>query len=343
MIEREAIFYFMDLGSHKTWQIRLNRGMIPWWIGLQSRRVLDTRLRDYLSFYKMLLAGKHQTVVPRIKGKGIMYDRFWRPLTVAVLNTDPRMGSALGVNAVLRETFLRGSRYSRPLLPRESLGASLVDPGLAWIQAHGGQVVPSTRLQGLELGVGSVLALEVSGQRVELALGDCVVMAVSAGEAENLLPQMQGPVGSSPIVNVHFGYQAGRKWREEIGFIGLVGGIGEWIFFRPETVSVTVSAANDLVEGSPEVIAGRIWQEIGGMLELGDHPLPRYRVIKERRATFLQTPDNFGRRPGTRTQWSNLFLAGDWTDTGLPATLEGAVRSGFKAADAVRGFMAQRN
>jgi uncharacterized protein with NAD-binding domain and iron-sulfur cluster len=67
-----------------------------------------------------------------------------------------------------------------------------------------------------------------------------------------------------------------------------------------------------------------------------DAPLPKWQLVRERRATFAATPEQNARRPGARTRWSNLYLAGDWTDTGLPATIEGAIRSGARAADIVR-------
>jgi len=60
--------------------------------------------------------------------------------------------------------------------------------------------------------------------------------------------------------------------------------------------------------------------------------LPRWQIVRERRATFAATPEQDARRPGARTAWSNLFLAGDWTNTGLPATIESAIRSGQRAA-----------
>ncbi|HRK95995.1 MAG TPA: FAD-dependent oxidoreductase, partial [Rhodospirillales bacterium] len=67
--------------------------------------------------------------------------------------------------------------------------------------------------------------------------------------------------------------------------------------------------------------------------------LPPHRIVKEKRATFAQTPAEAARRPGARTGHANLFLAGDWTDTGLPATLEGSVRSGNTAAEAVANML----
>ncbi len=66
-------------------------------------------------------------------------------------------------------------------------------------------------------------------------------------------------------------------------------------------------------------------------------PVPPARIIKERRATFLASPEQLRRRPGTTTRWPNLLLAGDYTDTGLPATIEGAIASGFTAAQQVLG------
>ena len=68
--------------------------------------------------------------------------------------------------------------------------------------------------------------------------------------------------------------------------------------------------------------------------------MPDWQIVKERRATFAATPAQDARRPGARTRWSNLFLAGDWTDTGLPATIEGALRSGRRAADLAFGARA---
>jgi uncharacterized protein with NAD-binding domain and iron-sulfur cluster len=78
-----------------------------------------------------------------------------------------------------------------------------------------------------------------------------------------------------------------------------------------------------------------MWPEVCRALNLGERPLPRYRILKEKRATFAQTPANAALRPGVRTRWRNLFLAGDWTATGLPATIEGSLRSGRTAASAV--------
>ncbi len=104
---------------------------------------------------------------------------------------------------------------------------------------------------------------------------------------------------------------------------------------RGDVASVTVSAADALAEQAGEDIARTLWREVSRALDLGDTPLPAHRVVKEKRATFAQTPEQVKRRPGVRTEWPNLFLAGDWTDTGLPATIEGTILSGRTASEAI--------
>ena len=102
-------------------------------------------------------------------------------------------------------------------------------------------------------------------------------------------------------------------------------------------MSLTVSAADALAEEPGEAIAARLWADTARALDLPAAPQPPGRIVKERRATFAQTPAAAARRPGARTAWPNLLLAGDWTATGLPATIEGAIRSGQRAADLCGG------
>jgi len=94
---------------------------------------------------------------------------------------------------------------------------------------------------------------------------------------------------------------------------------------------VTVSGADAIVDQDREDLAIRIWADVAKELNI-NAPLPAWQIVKEKRATFAATPVQDARRPPTKTQWRNLFLAGDWTQTGLPATIEGALRSGETAA-----------
>ena len=93
-------------------------------------------------------------------------------------------------------------------------------------------------------------------------------------------------------------------------FLGLIGGTAQWLFVRGDVASITVSAAGALAAEPAETIAGKTWNDVATALDLG-RDLPPYRVVKERRATFAQTPGEVRRRPKTRCGFANVYLAGD--------------------------------
>jgi hypothetical protein len=101
-------------------------------------------------------------------------------------------------------------------------------------------------------------------------------------------------------------------------------------------LSVTVSAADRIVDRPAEQLGAALWRDVALALHLPPLPVPPARIVKERRATFRATPAQLARRPAAATTWNNLHLAGDYVDTGLPATIEGAIRSGLLAAARVR-------
>ncbi len=159
---------------------------------------------------------------------------------------------------------------------------------------------------------------------------DAVILAVPAPVAEGLLPGLDVPRAFRAIVNAHF------KIAPPAGLppiLGVVNGLTEWLFAYPDRLSVTISGADRLLDLDREELARRIWADVTQLTQIAS-PLPAWQIIKEKRATFAATPQEEARRPGPRTLYGNLFLAGDWTATGLPATIEGAIRSGNRAVEA---------
>ena len=238
---------------------------------------------------------------------------------------------------MLLETFAKGAGSCRPLIARDGLGDALVAPALETLARQGIRPFFNQRLRGLGVEGDRVTGLDFGARMEPLAEDDMVVLALPPTAAAALLPGLTVPEDGHVIVNAH--YRLDRPPPPlplDLPFLGVVGGAAHWIFGRGDIISVTVSGAGILAAEPADAIAALLWSDVTRALGIEGVTLPPQRIIKEKRATFVQTPANQRRRPGTATRWRNLFLAGDWTDTGLPCTIEGAIRSGNTAAAAVR-------
>jgi squalene-associated FAD-dependent desaturase len=335
----QAIFPFVDLQTGERWAVRPNSGRIPWWVLRADRSVPDTRLSDYWRMARIVNI-RDDTVVADSMRRGRLYWRLLEPLAVAALNTTSQEGLARLLGAVMRETLMRGGKACVPMLPKEGLSEALIDPALATLQARGAEIRFNSRIAELTIENDRIAALKGPDGAIAVTPGGAVVLAVPAWVATDLLPQLIAPTAFEAILNIHFRYAADPAGSiGEAGFLGVTSGTAEWIFVKPGHVSVTVSAANRMVNDSARSIAARVWLNVVDALGLDAAQkvtLPPYRVVKEKRATFAATAAQELRRPGTKTAMAaNLALAGDWTDTGLPATIEGAIRSGRSAAQFV--------
>ena len=331
-----AVFPFVDLAGSDPdglrWSLQPNPGVVPWWIGSGARRVPDSGPLDYLAGLRLAFAGPQARVIDIIDPKTSLFRRFWRPLTVAALNTAPEEASARLLWLVVRETFFKGEAACRPLIAREGLGDSFVTPALRLLQEADASLTFNSRLRHIGRAGERAGVLDFGEKQIALGPEDRVVLAVTPNVAGDLLPEIEAPLDSRPIVNAHIVLPRRHLLPEALPFIGLVGGSADWIFVRGDVASLTVSAADDLAELPNDEVARRLWSDTARALRLDPKETPTIRVIKEKRATFAQTPEALRRRAPTRTALKNLFLAGDWTDTGYPATIESAVRSGRAAA-----------
>ncbi|GAB2175731.1 hydroxysqualene dehydroxylase HpnE [Dongia sp. agr-C8] len=325
-----AAFPFLDLRTQERWSVRPTEGRVPWWLFVAGRRVAGTRALDYLDALKLRRAAATATISQTLDARRVIYERLWVPLAVAALNTEVEQASAQLLGMIFAETFGRGGAGLHPLYPREGLSESLVDPALAVIQAKGSTLRFGQRLRSLRFDGERVVALDFGRGEVALEAEDSVVLAVTAPVAKDLIPVLDAPDSFRAITNAHFRVETlpGQAY----SFLGLVNGTADWIFLKPGVVSTTTSAADRLIDRDAEDLATSLWQDIAQAYRLDPAKMPPHRVVKEKRATFAATPAQLLRRPKARTRWRNLVLAGDWTDTGWPATIEGAIRSGFTAA-----------
>lgn len=324
-------FPFLDLKSGQRWTLSMTKGRIPWWLFDRTRRVPNTGPADYLAALKLILASSQATVADRLNTRSVLFERLWQPLAIAIMNTEVETASAKLLGKVFAEMFGGGGAACRPLVPREGLSESLVDPALAWLIARGAEVKFGQRLRSVRRIQDRIGALGFPDGEVTLGPQDSVVLAVPAPVAASILPDLETPVEFRSIVNAHYRVDI-EPTPGAPNLLGLIGGTAEWIFVKPGLLSVTISAADRLVDHSAEELAPLIWRDVAAAFNLDQATVPPWRIVKEKRATFAATPAQEKLRPNSQRRWPNLFLAGDWTSTGLPSTIEGAIRSGQTAA-----------
>ncbi len=327
-ISHRAEFSFVDLQNNARWLVDMGSGKIPWihqgppganmWNLLQDYRKLncDASVGDALD-----------TSSPR-------WNNLWVPLMLAVMNTKPHDASARLMHSVLIETLLKGGHYTRPVMAKNGLSKALIEPTANQLDIRYGAMLKVVESNGSRL-----TKLIFKGFDINLEDGDVVVSALPWGQAHEIFssisPSVPVPPKFNPIINVHFKTHTSVEQPE---MTGILGGVSHWLFRRKNVASVTISAAEEIVDMPSEEIAKQVWENISNLV--GGGVMPKYRVIKEKLATFAATPEVNAIRPSTISNFDNLFLAGDWTATGLPATLEGAARSGHEAAKAVDIFCA---
>ena len=264
---------------------------------------------------------------------GAIYRRLWQPLAIAALNTPLDQASAALLARVLSESFGAGGAACLPLVPKKGLSESLVDPALGIPQgARRGDPLQRQAARASRFKGGRAAALDFDSGETDVAgAGEALVLAVTAPVAARLLPEISAPdayprhrqrafphprAGEFAVLRRH------RRRHRRMGVPQARGPVGDGERGRP---AGRHAARRNCAE--------MLWRDVAAAYELASGPVPPVQIVKERRATFAATPAQLALRPGSATRWDNLVLAGDWTDTGLPATIEGAIRSGFGAAD----------
>ena len=214
------------------------------------------------------------------------------------------------------------------MVAKDGLGPAFIDPALKELRKLGVDVRFGARLRGIDFAGDRAARLNFGEDFIDLGEADSLVLAVPPWSAAELIPGLVAPDEFRAILNAHFRVPPPEG---QPVLLGMVGSLSEWLFAFHDRLSVTISGADRLMEQPAEDLARRIWDEVAAVTGLGRN----CRDGGSSRRNARPSP----RRPATgttsrrETQWRNLLLAGDWTATGLPATIEGAIRSGYRAAD----------
>ncbi len=271
-------------------------------------------------------------------------ERFWNVVLVSALNEEPERIGLRYARKVFVDGFLRHRRGFEVHLPTVPLGRLYGTELLAWLARHGVELRLGQAVRRLILGKGIVTALELRGG--ETLSADWYVSTVTFDRLLDLLPDEATAepyfanlrqLETSPITSVHLWYD---RPVISLPHVVLMDCVGQWVFSRGETapgehyLQVVVSASRAFRGLGHEEVQRRIVAEMESLFPAARASrLLRARVITERAATFSAVPGVDRLRPAQDSPIGNLLVAGDWTATGWPATMEGAVRSGYLAAE----------
>jgi hydroxysqualene dehydroxylase len=260
---------------------------------------------------------------------------FWEILAVAALNTDIKKASAKLFASILKEIFFHGNDASTIILPSIGLSETYCNNAANFILSKKGEL--SFPEQVVKLNFQNKLITQIITTKRIISEFDYVISCIPLYALKKVISEndflADFNLDYSSILTVHLFLKENRF---EKTFYGLINSPVQWVFNKGSHLSVVISNADNLIDRSAEEIIDLIISELNKFFGLEKRELISYKIIKEKRASFIPTNDIIDKRPPVQTPFENFFLAGDWTNTGLPATIESAVKSGKIAAEAVQ-------
>jgi uncharacterized protein with NAD-binding domain and iron-sulfur cluster len=261
-------------------------------------------------------------------------DSFWRILAVGALNTSIEKASAKIFIDILKKIFLKGNKAATIILPKFGLSESYCKNAEEFILNNGGEIILSEEVGQLVVSKGSISEIH-SSKKVYLDF-DFVVTATPPFALSRILNDdvdFEIPdFDYSSIFNIHIWI---RQNSFPEGFFGLINSPVHWVFNKGTHLNAVISDANDLISISDDELWMMIKNELQKYFLLDPANISGFKIVKEKRATFLPSNDIIDKRPPQKTAIKNLIITGDWVETGLPSTIESAVKSGRVAADII--------
>ena len=325
-LEAKGIFYPLNLA-----------------LGILSYNALcvSERLRLILLFLKLPLIPskdlKNLTVYEWLEGEKQAENirkAFWEILCVGALNTSIKKASAVTFADILKKIFLRGSKSATIVLPAKGLSETYSINAQKFIEQNNGIISFSEKVDSLLFDSDKLVKIKTSKRIIEEF--DFVISALPLSAFEKVVNNIRVftdlNLTYSSILTLHLWLKENRLNKN---FYGLINSRIHWVFNHISHITLVISDANDLIELSKEELIEIAGNELSKFMNIPQDEIISYKIIKEKRATFIPLNDILGQRPPSVTKFSNFYLAGDWIETGLPSTIEGAVKSGRIAADLI--------
>lgn len=273
---------------------------------------------------------------------------FWKPFIVAVFNARPDETNALDFIRMIKKGFLE-KNSSNLVFPRTDLNSLYVNSSIEYLKKNNTCIMESSKINKVMTEENRVKKLILdSGKEIDF---DFLIIAVPFSELKYILGEefyndeysQLDNLHWSPIVNIHHIFERKNEMNIiDFDFAGVLNSTIQWIFkITDDRICLVISRADELIgKDKDEIIEMSKKELIKCLPKFKDVKFKYSRVVKEKRATFLPDLNSLSFRPGNKTKFDNLFIAGDWTDTGYPATIESAVTS---AKNCVNEIMKQRD
>jgi len=310
-------------------------------------RLLAMQRRDLSALQKMTVAQLMDHLGQNERAR----QAFWYPLSIATLNDEPEVSSAALLAEVLKRAFFARRSDSAFVYSRVGLTDLYCARAARMLEKAGGAITTHTAVESIELENGRAARVKLrDGKRMSAAN---IICAVPSHQVMRLLPPSArcdalfaqiDQLESSPIICVHTWFD---REVTRAAFVGFIGTTTQWLFNKrrifeqhgerhPGYLSFVISGARKLIDRSNEELQKLVLDDLHAMIPASAlAKAVRVLVLKEKHATMAPAPPTYRLRPPTNTPIPNFFLAGDWVQTGLPATIESAVISGRAAAAAV--------
>lgn len=259
---------------------------------------------------------------------------FWEILCVGALNSNLEKASAMVFYEILLKIFFKGNFASTIILPKYGLTESIINQAISFIEKNNGKIILSQTVKSVEVKNEKIITV-ITDDKIYDDF-DFVISAVPLYAFDKIINKNKLDINLeleySTILNVHIWVKE-NNFKEK--FYGLLDSRLHWIFVKENHLNIVISDADYLNEKSKEEIFELVINELTAYGIISKNDVLNYKIIKEKRATFIPDKKILSSRPESKTKIKNLFLAGDWINTGLPSTIESAAKSGRIAAEMI--------
>lgn len=317
--------------------------LLPWPLALLPKLYQSLGWRDLMGFLRFFRTLHGSRITPDMtveqwceqsRQSSRLVTQLWTPLCLAIMNTPIQLASASVFAKTLHDSLGAGSDAADLLIPVTSLGGILPAPAQRYITAHNGDVRLQTRVDKILVEAGKVAG--VITNHGEVIVTDNVIVAVPPSMLSLLVgePFAFAPVTENPIITIYLQFTA--DFRLKAPMMGFSNVLPQWLFDRsdlsPGLMAVVISGPGEHESLTKQQLIDQVVSDMKGFLPDLPAQYLSVKVIHEKRATFSCSVAENNQRPGCKSHIQGLLFAGDYAENPYPATLEGAVINGYRAA-----------